>query len=243
MSRSVLIASLATALFCSSASAAVLVGWNFDANAANTSPELATTVDTTLVTAGSNTATLGAGLAAPGDTAGSTAWGIRAFPRVAAAPSSIAASGTDYVEFKITPAAGNTVDFTSLDLSGKTRESVSRLAAHYFQLYASTDAFASSTAVGSVFDLGPANSTAWFTRSVDLTPLPSVPAGTTLSLRLYGVYTNTVAPTTQDDFILAFFGSSTTGTNDISISGVIPEPTSLALVGLTAIRLLGRRRK
>ncbi len=196
----------------------VLLGWNTSGNLGTETTEGSTTNF-----AGINSAnlTLGSGVtaAANGNRFGGSNW----FNNGNSNPSTLAnaIAGNDFIQFIVSPTAGNQFTVTSFDFiwdrSGTGPSSVA--------LFSSVDSFTNS--LGTLTNL--AGSTTTF-RSISISGISNVSTSTTF--RLYGFGATATAGTGGFDH------SNSATTNNVILNGsisAVPEPTSMVLVGLIGV--------
>ena len=214
------------AVGCLSANAATLVEWNTAGNAGTETSEPSVF---NIVGLQSSTLTLGPGVTAAsnGNRFGGSGW----FDAGNTNPSTLAEaiSGNSYIEFTITPTNGYSFSVTSFsfiwDFSSTGPKSVA--------LFSSIDSY--STSLGSVVDMTTSTSTV---RAISISGITN--QVTAVTFRLYG-YSATAAAGTG-----GFDTTSANTTPNVSLSGsvaLVPEPSSLALLGIGGAFVLYRKRR
>jgi len=200
----------------------VLLGWNTSGNLGTETTEASTTNF-----AGINSAnlTLGSGVTAAGN--GNRFGGSNWFNTGNANPSTLAnaIAGNDFIQFIVSPTAGNQFTVTSFDFiwdrSGTGPSSVA--------LFSSVDSFTNS--LGSVANLTSGGSSLTTFRSISINGISNVSTSTTF--RLYGFGATGTGGTGGFDH-----ATNSATTNNVILNGsisAVPEPTSMVLVGLIGV--------
>lgn len=224
-----LLASLAVAtLGAVSSQAAVLIGWNFDGG--NNTASVASSFNNSSIVL-SSTISRAAGLDIAGGTNGSSAWG--GFKNHTGADAAAALSANDFFEFTVAPVVSGTFQMTSLDLSVAAREGETENRTHTFTLFSNLDGY--STPIGSATTAP--GTTAYQALTINTGSLAV--SSSAVTYRLAATMSGT-----PGDFKVFWLGSTATGVNDIQINGVIPEPSTYAMIaGALALGLVAYRRR
>jgi hypothetical protein len=204
-------------------SAEVLTSWNFDGGVSGSNGTPSET-DPLLI---SNDVTRGAGLATAGGTGKQEdAWeGIRDYT---AESLSAALTAEDYLTFTVEPVTGATVDLSQFTISLRLREGQNETASFAMFDEAGTQVGATqSTTLGEpVYAL----------YTIDMSSAPTI--STSTSFRLAFITSD------QGAYNVTYIGSTDEGINDIAFEGTaVPEPATMALLGLGAVVGIRRRRR
>ncbi len=199
----------------------VLLGWNTAGNLGTETTEASTT---NLGGINAASLTLGSGVtaAANGNRFGGSGW----FNTGDSSPSTIAnaISGDDFIQFIVSPTAGNQFTATSFDFiwdrSGTGPSSVA--------LFSSVDSFTNS--LGTLTGLTSGGASTTTLRSISISGISDISTSTTF--RLYGFGATATGGT-------GGFDTATGSTvNNVILNGsvsAVPEPTSMVLVGLMGV--------
>lgn len=227
--KKILIAIAVLAVPVLSSQAAVIANYDFEGNVATSiiNPTGATAGDVG-VGSGLN---LNLGAGAGGDILGGNSNGFGfTLATTAGVPTTLADAfaADDYITFTVTPDAGNSIEFTTLDFDIRVNAVANGI--NEYAVFSSVDGFASTA---DAFETGAITVAAATTAvsQIDLSGLGPVTSATEFRIYVYGS---------------SVTGNSNTGSDydNIVLQGtVVPEPSSAALLGLGGLAFILRRRR